>query len=179
MTRKQGLDPSNYTIWNSAERPQKIITALNIIQDIILKDHIFFMGGGHRFGWATSNSDLDLFIYEDKPTVPHTDIEHYYNNGEPYPSDSISSVARLIYSESRYPGQHWNTNIFNVSVDLLIFYDFDEYNNLYNEHNIIEKLLVNNPVLQQYLKFSEGIAGKSKYKVLKKLLVVEGLIKKG
>lgn len=154
---------TNKTITNSSVH--------QFVYDLINRENIpFFIGGSTRWGWTRVNSDLDVFLLIEES---HEDCLSSY----PHTVNCLMNNFARKYSlnerhDGNYPSSifHYESRILGVDIDFLIFHNKEEFEQLKNEHEELEKYISSwqKETKQKLMYFLTvaSLSGKDKYRLL-------------
>lgn len=138
------------------------------IVDIVINElsmHPHILGGSRRFGWADEESDYDFFVYA--PDFSHVSINlarnlARFNTDIKVDIDHIKYDVNSVRFSVHYLMHTKYIDYFKKIVDINFFPYEQDYNNLVDQHIIVDNVLLHNPVTRQvvsHLKFGSAISG--------------------
>jgi len=120
-------------------------------------DASYFFGGSREFGYSTTSSDLDVFIYS------------------PYEEHGFSKISQILYEadakkieNTDYPGDVW---CWHDVIHFVLVPDAILFQKLKADHKIVKRLVDNYPVLKEMCARMrhKGIKGSVVYRILSEM----------
>jgi hypothetical protein len=157
----------------------KIISA--VLED--LEGVEFFIGGSQRFGYNTPFSDLDLFIFVPPTTDPELALE-FLETGK---ANGYKQIVKRFGVDERQTKNLSNKKLYDIgntyhfkcpflefrTIDLLLFENYETWDELRKEHEEVEKIYQDSPKLSKVIKNMVG-PGKYKYQAIIKGYEIDG-----
>ena len=119
-----------------------------------------FLAGSRRFGWDNDNSDYDFIIRakDSDDMMNHEFDDNYFRatTSRMVIGDEDSNLmkllgADLILEKTDYPGAHFSSQLFGKKLDLILVLQ-NEFDSLRTNHEDIDNLLLENPILIDIMK---------------------------